>query len=397
MDIERLISARSRGVEPSGIRRVYDLAARLKNPINLTIGQPDFPVPGPVKKAAIAAIESDRNGYTPTQGIVSLREALARRLRQEVGWPVDARLRPEATLDDPAVMVTSGTAGALWLVFVALVGEGDEAIFGDPYFVLYPQLCNALGARAVICDTYPDFRLTAERVEPLVTSKTKVVLLNSPGNPSGVVSTRRECEDLLDLCRRKNVLLITDEIYDEFTFEEAREATSSGSRCPSPARAPGSHRDVLLIRGFGKTYGPTGWRLGYAAGPRLLLEEMTKLQQHMYICAPAPLQYGAMAALDYDVSDIVRSYQKRRDYVVSRLREVTEVAMPGGAFYVYPKVPERLGMTANQFLDKCVERNLLVVPSSAFSRRDTHLRISYATDEANLHKGIDVLVELMRG
>ena len=397
MDISRLISDRARGVEPSGIRRVYDLAAGLKDPINLTIGQPDFPVPGPMKRAATAAIESDRNGYTPTWGILPLREAIARRFSAEMGWPVDARWRPEAPPESPTVVVTSGTAGALWTTFLAVVGPGDEVIFADPYFVLYPQLCNALGARAVKVDTYPDFRLTAERVEPHLTERTKLVLLNSPGNPSGAVLSQAECRELLALCAARNVLLVSDELYDEFTYPEAREPTSIGAKCPSPGRVRGSHQQMLIIRGFGKTYGCTGWRLGYAVGPRPLLEEMTKLQQHLYICAPAPLQWGACAALDYEMSSLVENYRRRRDLVIDGLRDLTEVNVPGGAFYAFPRVPARLGLTASEFLDRCVAQNVLIVPGGAFSARDTHFRLSYATDETRLARGVEIIAGLMRG
>lgn len=398
MDFDRLISDRARAVDASGIRRVFDLGARLKNPINLSIGQPDFPVPEPIKHAAIEAIRNDKNGYTVTQGVPALRERIARHIREDLGWNVDPRPRPDASLDDPGALLTSGTSGALWLAFMALIGPGDEAIIPDPYFVLYPHLATVVGGKAVRCDTYPDFRLTAERVEPLITPRTKVVLLNSPGNPSGIVTSQRDCEDLLDLCRRRNVLLISDEIYDEFTYSESRTGVNSSGKpgCPSPARVDGAEHDVLVVRGFGKTYGITGWRLGYATGPRRLIEEMTKLQQYSFVCAPSALQWGALAALDVDMSSYVATYQRRRDMVVQRLSKVTEIVTPGGAFYAFPQVPPRLGITATQFIDRCLEKNLLAIPGNVFSARDTHIRLSYATDEATLGRGLDVLVELMR-
>jgi aspartate/methionine/tyrosine aminotransferase len=202
---------------------------------------------------------------------------------------------------------------------------------------------------------------------------------------------------LLDLCRRKNILLISDEIYDAFTYADAREPTPGGPRCPSPARFPEAEANVLLVRGFGKTYGCTGWRLGYAAGPRRIIEEMTKLQQYTYVCAPAPLQWGVLPALDVDMEPYVTAYQRRRDRVVERLAAVTELATPGGAFYAFPKVPTRLGLTASQFIERCLERSLLVIPGNVFSARDTHFRLSYATNEQQLERGLDVLVELMKG
>ncbi len=400
MDVARLISERARSIDASGIRRVFDLGAKLKDPINLSIGQPDFPVPDSIKRAAIEHIEGNANGYTVTQGIAPLRNRLARHLTDDVGWNVDPRPASEADHERPGVLVTGGTSGGLLLSFLALMNPGDEAIIPDPYFVMYPHLCRMVGAVPVMCDTYPDCQMTAARVEPLITPRTKLVLLNTPGNPSGTVANQKQCEELLELCRRKGVLLVSDEIYDEFTYSDARVVSAVGDktpRCPSPARALESERDVLLLRGFGKTYGMTGWRMGYAAGPRRIIEEMTKLQQYTFVCAPAPLQWGAAAALDVNMSGHIAEYQKRRDMVVNRLREVTEVATPGGAFYAFPKVPERLGLTASKFIEKCLEKSVLVIPGNVFSKRDTHFRLSYATSEKNLERGLEALVGLMKG
>ncbi len=389
MDFSRLVSERARAINGSGIRQVFERGARLKEPINLSIGQPDFPVPEVVKRAAVRAIEGDRNGYALTRGIGALRERLARHIAEDVGW------RVEGAGAEAGLLVTSGTSGGIALAMLALMGPGDEAIIPDPYFVAYPHLATLCGGRAVCCDTYPDFRMTAARVEPLITSRTKLVLVNSPSNPAGVVLTRAEMADLLDLCRRRGIVLVSDEIYDIFTYGEARTDRTPGGApcCPSPARLEGASECVLLVRGFGKTYGVTGWRLGYVAGPPALVEEMTKLQQYTYVCAPTPLQEGAAASLDVDMSGAVAAYERRRNMVIERLRSVTEVATPGGAFYVFPRVPE--GQTGSAFLERCVERSVLVVPGKAFSTRDTHVRVSYATDERTLERGLDVLVALM--
>mgnify|MGYP001279872974 CR=1 FL=1 len=394
MDIASRISTLAKNAGGSGIRRVFDLAVKLKDPINLSIGQPDFPVPDSIKDAAIDAIRGARNGYTPTQGIPPLRERLIAHIERDLGWKVGA--------DDaaPAMIVTSGTSGGLMLAAMSLLDPGDEMIVPDPYFVLYPFLGQLAHAKAVPCDTYPDFRLTAERVAPLITERTKAVLLCSPGNPSGVVSTRRDCEELLKLCRERGIVLISDEIYDEFAFSDATTDVAAGDaswkRCPSPARLPGAQDSVLLIRGFGKTYGITGWRMGYAAGPKPLIDAMQRLQQYTYVCAPTPFQYGSIAALDVDMAPIVAEYETRRDMVVSRLREVTEVTTPGGAFYAFVKIPERMKMTGAQFFEKAAEQKVLVVPGGTFSRRDTHFRLSFATARPQLEKGLELLVGLMR-
>lgn len=392
MDADRLISDRCKGVQASGIRRVFELGAQLTNPVDLSIGQPDFPVPDPVKRAAIEAIEQNRNGYTLSQGVPALRQACSKRIADDLGWPSDTG----APQSDVGLMVTTGTSGALFLMMMALLSPGDEIIIPDPYFVAYPSMASICGGVAVRCDTYPDFRMTAERVEPLITKRTKAVLLNSPGNPTGVVMSQRECRELLELCRRKGIVLISDEIYDEFCFADAQEGGNGGGVCPSPAREPNSHNDVLVIRGFGKTYGCTGWRMGFVAGPKWLITEMTKMQQFTYVCAPAPLQWGCIPTFDVDMAPTVQRYAKRRDMVTQRLGEVTDVARPGGAFYAFVKVPGRMNMTGQQFFEKALQRNLLLIPGGVFSDRDTHFRISYATAPDKLERGLEVLVELMK-
>ncbi len=380
LDLKTLVSSRSRSIDASGIRRVFELGANLRDPINLSIGQPDFPVPEAMKDAAIAAIRADRNGYTLTQGIPELRARIAARLLHEVNWPLPS--------EELGLVVTSGTSGALLLAFMALLDPGDEAIIPDPYFVMYPQLGKIIGTRTVQCDTYPDFRMTAERVEPLITERTKVLLVNSPANPTGVVLNSNELKELVELCDSRGVLLISDEIYDEFTYREGLE----DGQFPTPARF--SDR-VLLIRGFGKSYGCTGWRLGYAAGPKSIIDEIAKLQQYTFVCAPSVAQWGAAEAFDCDLSPIVNSYRERRDLVLDTLRPVTEVTLPGGAFYAFIKVPEHLGETATQFVERAIARSVLVIPGAVFSQRDTHFRLSYAAPPEKLKKGVEILAELM--
>lgn len=384
LPLDRLISRRAKSIDASGIRKVFDLAAKLKDPINLSIGQPDFPVPEAMKKAAVDAILENKNGYTVTQGIPQLLAAIWTRLGTEVGWQ-----RPTGDgKGGLGAIVTSGTSGALLLAFMCLLDEGDEAIVPDPYFVMYPQLGTLTGGRIVTCDTYPDFRMTAERVERLLTPRTKVVLVNSPSNPCGVVLSERELADLVDLCRQKGVLLISDEIYDEFVFTDAKE----NGRFPTPARYS---QDLLLIRGFGKSYGCTGWRLGYAAGPNDLIQAMARLQQYTFVCAPSMAQWGVLPAFEVDMSGEVERYRHRRNMVLEAFRGVTTVPQPGGAFYCFVEVPQRLGLTATQFVERAIERNVLIIPGKVFSHRDTHFRLSYATNEAKLEQGLGVLRTLM--
>ena len=382
LDVHKVLSNRAKSIDASGIRKVFDLAAHLKDPINLSIGQPDFPVPDALKLAAIKAIEENRNGYTQTQGCPELLGAIWKRLGQEVGWAHGQ--------DNLSAIVTSGTSGALVLGMMCLLDAGDEAIVPDPYFVMYPQLAALTGGKIVLCDTYPDFRMTAARIEKLMTPRTKTVLINSPGNPTGVVLSNNELADIVDLCAAKGVLLISDEIYDEFTFSESRE----GGRFPTPAKFT---KDCLLIRGFGKTYGCTGWRLGYVAGPHEIVQSIAKLQQYTYVCAPSMAQYAAAHAYEIDMQPWVDRFEKRRNTVLDAFRGLTEVATPGGAFYAFVKVPERLGMTGTQFVEKAIERNVLIIPGKVFSTRDTHFRLSFAAKEETLARGLEVITGLMRG
>ncbi|MCH2162299.1 MAG: pyridoxal phosphate-dependent aminotransferase, partial [Phycisphaerales bacterium] len=363
-------------------RRAFELGASLENPINLSIGQPHFPVPQEMKNAAIEAIQDDRNGYTVTQGIEPLRDAIARHLEHDVGW--------SSRSPNHECMVTSGTSGGLLLASMALLDVGDEAVVPDPYFVIYPQLGPMTGGKVVTCDTYPDFRMTAERVEPLLTDRTKFVLVNSPSNPTGTVLTAEELGDLVDLCRSRGVLLISDEIYDEFVFEDS--AAADGT-CPSPARFT---EDMLLIRGFGKTHGCTGWRMGYAAGPPWLIAEMRKLQQYTFVCAPTPLQWGAVHAFDSDTSEQVAAYAKRRDMVMEALSPHASVARPGGAFYAFFEVPEHLGMGGGEFTELAASHRVLLVPGSVFSSRDSHVRLSFAVIEDTLVEGLEILARLLQ-
>lgn len=396
-DLTALIADRSRAIDASGIRRIFALAGTLDHPINLSIGQPDFPVPDNVRAAASDAIASGVNGYTPTQGHPALLERICTWLKTDLDWDAPAVGKPSDS--DAATFVTSGTSGALQLAFMALLNPGDECIIGDPYFVSYPHLATMCGATAIKVDTYPDFRLTAERVEPLINSKTKFVLLNTPSNPSGVTLTNQECADLRELCASKGVLLISDEIYDEFVFSDGLTEScandASIQRFPTPARGASASESVLLIRGFGKTYGCTGWRLGYASGPRAIVDEMAKLQQYTFVCAPSALQAGAVACFDADMRPTVAEYETRRDMILEQLGGLTHIASPCGAFYAFVQVPSHLNMTGTEFAEKLIEHNVLVIPGGAFSERDTHFRISFATDPVKLRAGLEIIAKLM--
>lgn len=377
-----LLSQRVNAIDVSGIRKAFQLGARLENPINLSIGQPDFAVPEPIKQAAIKAIENDRNGYTLTSGDPALLSSIRSHVSRDVGWDMDG--------DHLDAIITSGTSGALLLSFMALLDPGDEAIVADPYFVVYTALGPMTNATIRLCDTYPDFRMTAERVEPLINDRTKIVLVNSPANPTGIVLSDDELRDLAALCRDRGVMLISDEIYDLFTWPDHLDASG---RCPSPAR---HSDDMLLIRGFGKTYGCTGWRLGYAAGPSWLMAEMAKLQQYSFVCAPSMAQAGADVALHTDMQPIVDRYHARSNMVMDALGPLTDLPEPGGAFYAFVKVPPHLDCTAADFCEEAIRRNVIIIPGNVFSRQDSHFRLSMAADEAKLAEGLEIIADMMR-
>ena len=370
------ISQRANAVDASGIRKVFDLAAKMKDPINLSIGLPDFDVPEVAKAAAIDAIRNGQNRYTQTQGIEPLRSRLRADLSREFGRDVGD------------VLITSGVSGGLFLAILATINPGDEAIFLDPYFVMYKHLLTLAGGTAVMVDSYPDFRFHADRVERAITPRSKVLILNSPSNPTGVVMTPGEVRDAVEIARKHDLLIISDEIYEPFLYaRDARDGDMAG--LPSPLKL---YENTLLLRGFSKSHAMTGWRLGYAIGPEPILGQMTKLQQYTYVCAPSPLQYSALKAMDVPMQAAVDAYRRKRDIAFETLSKKFEVVQPGGAFYIFPKAPA--GISASDFVAKAIENNVLIIPGNVFSERDTHFRISYATTDERLKQGCEILCSL---
>jgi aspartate/methionine/tyrosine aminotransferase len=361
------IADRMRQIEASGIRKAFEMARAMKDPINLSIGLPDFDVAEPVKAAAIEAIEAGFNAYTVTQGIPELRNKLQAAVDAELGHA------------DRQVLVTSGTSGGLLLGLSSVVNPGDEVIIFDPYFVMYGNLVALSGGTTVLVDTYPDFRIDLAKVSAAITGRTKCILVNSPANPTGVVATAEEMQGLARLCKERGVLLISDEVYRAFCYDR-------------PFSTPAVwNEDVLVVDGFSKSHGMTGWRLGFAHGPARLIQEMAKLQQFSFVCAPSIVQKAGVVALDQDLSAQVDAYRHKRDKVASALSGLFDLATPEGAFYAFPRAPWG---TATEFVAAGIERNLMTIPGNVFSKRDTHFRISYAVDDATLGRGLDVLRSL---
>jgi aspartate aminotransferase/aminotransferase len=365
---EEWIAERMKHIEVSGIRRVFDLAANLKDPVNLSIGQPHFPVPAPIKAAAKAAIDQDKNGYTSSQGIPELRNKILADVRKR--FPING---------DRELFITSGTSGGLALALSCTLDPGDEVIVFDPYFVMYPHFITMAGGKTVVVDTYPDFRIDVAKVRAAISPRTKAIIVNSPTNPTGIVHSRESLRQLAMLARERNILLMSDEVYRAFCYDE-------------PFASPLEfNEDTLVLDGFSKSYGMTGWRLGYAHGPRRLIDEMIKLQQFTFVCAPSIVQWAGIAALDVDVSAIVADYKRKRDRLVTGLKDRYELVAPGGAFYLFAKAPWGTG---SDFVTEAIHNNLLIIPGNAFSRHDTHFRISYAVTDQTLERGIEILRRL---
>jgi aspartate/methionine/tyrosine aminotransferase len=369
-DTSRWVADRMHLIESSAIRKMFELVRTLKDPINLSIGQPEWDVPEPIKAEAWNAIQSGNNGYTLTAGYPPLRQKLRERILAQYPHP------------DREVVVTSGTSGALMLALSATLNPGDEVIVFDPWFVSYRHLVTFAGGVSVVVDTYPDFDIDPDRVKAALTPRTKVILFNSPGNPTGCIPTRERVRDLARLADQRGILLLSDEVYRVFDYDDA---------FVSPAEF---NENVLVVDGFSKAYSMTGWRLGFAHGPRRLIEEMIKLQQFIFVCAPTPIQHAGVAALDFDPSTIIADYGQRRDRLCNALRNHYKFARPQGAFYLFVEAPSGGG---NAFVMEALKHCLVTVPGTAFSRRDTHFRISYAVDQRTIERGIEVLIGLARG
>ena len=364
---DRWIADRMHLIDASGIRKVFDLAAKMKNPINLSIGQPHFDTPVPIKDALFAAVNAGKNAYSQTQGIAPLLAKLQANVDAEFGHA------------DRKVFVTSGTSGGLMLALLALVNPGDEVIAFDPYFVMYKHLTSVAGGKVVPVSSYPDFRLDVNKVKAAITPRTKVILCNSPGNPTGYVASEQELRDLAELAAERDIAFISDEIYRSFCYD---------TPFVSPAKF---NPQTIVIDGFSKSHSMTGWRLGWMHGPESLMQQMTKLQQFSFVCAPHPVQWAGMAALDVDISDSVAEYRRKRDFMLGELSGLYEIAPAGGAFYLFVKAPWGTG---TEFVTEAIKHDLLIIPGNVFSSQDTHFRISYAADERTLQRGAEVLKRL---
>lgn len=362
------IAERMNHIDASGIRKVFALAATMKDPVNLSIGQPDYDIDDAVKAEAIRAIQDGANAYTQTWGLDALRDACNEYYQGKFGVGLEN------------VMVTSGVSGGLFLALMATVNPGDEVLFADPYFVMYKHLVNLLGGKAVPIDTYPDFKLTPERIESKITEKSKLLIVNSPSNPTGISLNAAEQDAIAGVAKKHNLLVLSDEIYEGLHYDGPADTMV------------GRYENLVLLNGFSKLAAMTGHRVGFAAGPEEIIQKMNTLQQYTFVCAPSASQHAAIVALKIDHSAKLDAYREKRDLVYSLLSEKFTVQKPNGAFYIFPEAPKGDG---DSFVAEAIKNNVLIIPGSVFSDRKTHFRISFAAPNERIKRGVEIISGLV--
>ncbi len=367
------ISSRVNKLEESGIRKVFELAAKGgDNLINLAIGQPHFSTPTGLKKAAQIAIDNNFNNYMPTQGYLPLREKIVEKLNNKNHIKASAK----------NIIITAGVSGGIFLLFSSVLNEGDEVILPDPYFVLYKEVLEFLGVKIVLLDTYPKFRIDSKKLEKLVTKKTKLIIVNTPNNPTGVVYSKSELEGVAKVAKKYDLLIMSDEIYEEFDYD--KKFFSVGS----------IYDKTITLNGFSKSHSVTGWRVGYAHGPAEIIEAMNKLQMYTFICAPSFAQVALVNNFEpVELKQEFKNYKKKRDFVYNSLKNKYELNISEGAFYAFI-CHSRGGGDPENFTKELLDKKLLVVLGNVFSKRNDYFRLSFAVSDEVLKKGVDILLRL---
>ncbi|MDI9243084.1 aminotransferase class I/II-fold pyridoxal phosphate-dependent enzyme [Fusibacillus kribbianus] len=361
------LSDKAVSLEPSGIRKFFDIVSEMPDAISLGVGEPDFDTPWHVREEGIYSLEKGRTFYTSNAGLKELKYEIAAYLKRRCQVEYDP---------DHEVMVTVGGSEAIDLALRAMINPGDEVLIPTPCYVSYYPCAVLADAVPVVIELKEEneFRLTAEELLASITPKTKVLILPFPNNPTGAIMEKEDLEAIAKVVIEKDLLVITDEIYSELTY--------SGDHV-TIAALPGMRERTVLINGFSKAYAMTGWRLGYTAAPRLILEQMLKIHQYAIMCAPTTSQYAAVEAMrngDADVAMMRESYDQRRRFVLASLREMgLSCFEPKGAFYVFPNI-KKFGMSSEEFAETLLKKEkVAVVPGSAFGAcGEGFIRISYA-------------------
>lgn len=364
-------------IQPSGIRRFFDAASTMSNVISLGVGEPDFDTPWHVREEGIYSLEKGRTFYTGNSGLLELRE--------EIGRYLDRRFGLSYSADE--ILVTVGGSEAIDIGFRTMLDPGDEVIIPEPCYVSYLPCVKLAGGVPVRLplEEKDQFKLTKEKLLSAITDKTKILVLPFPNNPTGAILNREELQIIADIVKEHDLFVMSDEIYSELNYEGGHVSIAS---------IPDMRERTIVINGFSKSYAMTGWRLGYAAGPKEIMKQMLKIHQFVIMCAPTTSQYAAIEALrngDEDVRRMRESYDERRRFLVNALNEMGLPCFePKGAFYVFPNI-SAYGMTSEEFARRLLEQErVAVVPGTAFGEcGEGFLRISYAYSIDNLKKALD--------
>ncbi len=357
---------------PSGIRRFFDVANTMDDVISLGVGEPDFDTPWHIREEGIYSLEQGRTFYTSNAGLAELKREISRYLKRRFQLPYT----------ENEVLVTVGGSEAIDIAFRAMLDPGDEVIIPEPCFVSYFPCVKMAGGSPVrlALEEKDEFKLTKEKLMSVLTDKTKIVVLPFPNNPTGATMTGEELRDIAAIIRERDLFVVSDEIYSELSYQGDHVSIAS---------LPGMAERTVVINGFSKSYAMTGWRLGYAAGPEEIIQQMIKVHQYVIMCAPTTSQYAAIEALrhgDEDVARMRESYDERRRFLVKELNDMGIPCFePMGAFYVFPGI-HRFGMTSEEFATSLLrQERVAVVPGSAFGEcGEGYLRISYAYSIENL-------------
>ena len=372
------ISKKIEGIQPSGIRKFFDVVSEMPDAISLGVGEPDFDTPYSVREEGIYALEKGRTFYTSNAGLKELREEISRYLKRKYSLDYDA---------DNEIMVTVGGSEAIDVAFRCMVDPGDEVLIPTPCYVSYLPCAIMADAVPKVIELKAEnqFKLTRQELIDSITDKTKILILAFPNNPTGAIMTKEELEELVPVIIEHDLFVISDEIYSELTYDN--------KHC-SIASLPGMKERTVTINGFSKAFAMTGWRLGYACAPKEIMKQMIKLHQFAIMCAPTNSQFAAIEALkncDDDVDRMVEAYNQRRRFLLNSFKEMgIDCFEPFGAFYVFPSIA-KFGMTSEEFANRLLrEQKLAVVPGTAFGEcGEGFVRISYAYSIENLKQGMD--------
>jgi aspartate aminotransferase/aminotransferase len=370
------LSKRVQSIRPSGVRKIFDLARTVKDPIDLSLGEPDFDIPDPIKEEGIVCIRTGFNKYTPSGGIPELREKIL------------GHLHGKGIMCDD-VIITPGVTGGLLLALLVTLNPGDELVIPDPYFVLYEYQTILLGGKPVFFDTYPDFTLREENLRAALSSRTRAILINSPNNPTGAVYSAEELAMVARVAREKNILVYADDIYDHFVYDSDTDPHQGGVR--ERTYLGQLYENTLTFGGFSKNWGMTGWRLGFVAGPKQIIDSMVTMQQYVFSSVNSIAQKAALVALDYDTTSLIEGFARKRDLIYNGLKDRFRLTRPKGAYYAFPEAP---GGDGDAFVERALAKKLFIIPGSVFSTRKSHLRISFAASEEAILKGIEILNSL---